>query len=69
MKQISKVEGKVFLNRNIDGKTPSITIGSDEIAISEGGKTLYSVLTPLVKYFYWQLTNSAILLIVLVNNK
>lgn len=38
---IPKVEGKVMLNRNADGKTSQITIGSDGIAISEDGKTLY----------------------------
>ena len=38
---IPKVEGKVLLNRNVDGKTSSITIGSDGIAMSEDGKALY----------------------------
>ena len=38
---IPKVEGKVMLNRNEDGKTSDVTIGVDGIAISEDGKKLY----------------------------
>ena len=38
---IPKVEGKVLLNRDTDGKTSQITIAADGIAISEDGKTLY----------------------------
>lgn len=38
---VPKVEGRVMLNRNEDGNTSDVTIGSDGIAISEDGKTLY----------------------------
>jgi len=38
---IPKVEGKILLNRDTDGKTSQITIASDGIAISEDGKILY----------------------------